>query len=463
MLNILLVDDEPDLRVSLGQVLRDEGHTVDVAPDGEAAMARLASHPFHLVVSDVRLPKLDGLTLLRRIRRDFPSTEVLLMTAYGSIGDAVSAMKDCAVDYLTKPFDIDELVTVVDRVDDRRRLRDEHAQARAEIAERHGGAYVVGRSPAILQLLEKIDTIADTQAAVLLTGESGTGKELVARMLHEHSRRRERPLVVVNCAAVPPSLIEAELFGHERGAFTGAIKKREGRFKAADGGTLFLDEVGEMPLETQSKLLRVLQEGELVPVGSNVSVKVDVRVVSATNRDLRTMVGEGRFREDLYYRIKVFDLHLPPLRERRGDLALLVEQFLHEFRPGEPELPVLSPAAWAALRDYPFPGNIRELRHAIQHASILARGDEIDVAHLPPEISGKTETPEGERAHSLVEAMEEYEKELILRTIRGTGEKRQRAAKLLGISRKSLWKKLTKYGLQTRRAGSNGAPDDADE
>jgi DNA-binding NtrC family response regulator len=456
MLNILLVDDEPDLRVSLGQVLRDEGHTVDVAPDGEAAMARLASHPFHLVVSDIRLPKLDGLTLLRRIRSEFPSTEVLLMTAYGSIGDAVTAMKDSAVDYLTKPFNVDELVTVVYRIDDRRRLRDEHAQARAEIAERTGGAHLVGRSPAILQMVEKIDTIADTQAAVLLTGESGTGKELVARMLHERSRRRERPLVVVNCAAVPPSLIEAELFGHERGAFTGAIKKRDGRFKAADGGTLFLDEVGEMPLETQAKLLRVLQEGELVPVGSNISVKVDVRLVSATNRDLKAMVAEGRFREDLYYRIKVFDLHLPSLRDRRSDMALLVEQFLLEFRPDDSDLPVLSPVAWAALREYAFPGNVRELRHAIQHASILARGNEIDVNHLPPEISGKPETHEAERATSLVEAMEEYEKELILRTIRGTGEKRQRAAKLLGISRKSLWKKLTKYGLQTRRSGAAG-------
>jgi DNA-binding NtrC family response regulator len=452
MLNILLVDDEPDLRLSLGQVLREEGHAVDVAPDGEAAIARLAVQPFHLVVSDVRLPKLDGLTLLRRIRRDFPSTEVLLMTAYGSIGDAVMAMKDCAVDYLTKPFDIDHLVTAVERIDDRLRVRDEHARARAQEG---GGASLVGRCPAVLQLVDKIETIADTHAAVLLTGESGTGKELVARMLHDRSSRRDRPLVIVNCAAVPPSLIEAELFGHERGAFTGAVKKRDGRFKAADGGTLFLDEIGETPLETQAKLLRVLQEGEVVPVGSNVSVKVDVRLVSATNRDLKAMVAEGRFREDLYYRIKVFDLHLPALRERKGDLALLVEQFLREFNSdGDP--PALSPAAWAALGEYAFPGNVRELRHAIQHASILARGEEIALAHLPPEISGRAveQTANG-AAHSLVEAMEQYEKELIMRTIRGTGEKRQRAAKLLGISRKSLWKKLTKYGLQTRRANGS--------
>jgi DNA-binding NtrC family response regulator len=452
MLNILLVDDEPDLRVSLGQVLRDEGHTVDVASDGEAAMARLSTRAFDLVVSDVRLPKVDGLTLLRRVRREFPATEVLLMTAYGSIGDAVSAMKDSAVDYLTKPFDIEELVTVVEHIDDRRRVRDEQVRARLEIDE-ESGSRLMGRCPAVLELVEKVDTIADTQAAVLLTGESGTGKELVARMLHERSGRRDQPMIVVNCAAVPPSLIEAELFGHERGAFTGAVKKREGRFKAADGGTLFLDEIGETPLETQAKLLRVLQEGEVVPVGANSGAKVDVRLISATNRDLKAMVAEGRFREDLYYRIKVFELHLPTLRERLADLPLLVEQFLREFRPGESEPPVLSPAAWAALRDYAFPGNVRELRHAIQHASILARGHEIDLAHLPPELAGKPEANDGASPRSLGEAMRQYEKEIIVRTIRGTGEQRQRAAKLLGISRKSLWKKLTKYGLQNRRQG----------
>jgi len=456
MLNILLVDDEPDLRVSLGQVLRDEGHDVEVASDGEAAMARLSTRSFDLVVSDVRLPKVDGLTLLRRVRREFPMTEVLLMTAYGSIGDAVSAMKDSAVDYLTKPFDIDELVAVVEHIDDRRRVRDEHARARAEIDAQPGAARLVGRCPAVVELIEKVDTIADTQAAVLLTGESGTGKELVARMLHERSARRDQPMVVVNCAAVPPSLIEAELFGHERGAFTGAVKKREGRFKAADGGTVFLDEIGETPLETQAKLLRVLQEGEVVPVGANVGAKVDVRLISATNRDLKAMVTEGRFREDLYYRIKVFELHLPTLRERLVDLPLLVEQFLREFRPGEGEPPGLSPAAWAALRDYAFPGNVRELRHAIQHASILARGVEIDLPHLPPELAGKPEANGGGSPRSLGEAMRQYEKEIIVRTIRGTGEQRQRAAKLLGISRKSLWKKLTKYGLQNRR--QNGEP-----
>jgi len=451
MLNILVVDDEPDLRLSLAQVLREEGHSVDVAADGEAAMARLAEQPFQLVVSDVRLPKLDGLELLRRVRREFPRTEVMLMTAYGSIGDAVAAMKDSAVEYLTKPFDIDELIAAVARIDERRSLRDAYDQVHAQSMGATGAAGLVGKGALIRQLVDKIEAVADTQAAVLVTGESGTGKELVARMLHERSARRQRPMVVVNCAAVPPSLIEAELFGHERGAFTGAIRKRDGRFKAADGGTLFLDEIAEMPLETQATLLRVLQEGEIQPVGSNLSIKVNVRLVSATNRDLKMMVSEGRFREDLFYRIKVFELHLPALREREGDLPLLTEQFLREFALPDREPSRLSTAAWAALREYPFPGNVRELRHAIQHASILARGGEILVGHLPTEISGGRDGPHAAASQSLTEAVEEFEKELVLRTVRNEGDRRQRAAKVLGISRKSLWKKLRKYGIQDRR------------
>jgi DNA-binding NtrC family response regulator len=279
----------------------------------------------------------------------------------------------------------------------------------------------------------------------------GTGTEVVARMLHQRSSRRQRPLVVVNCAAVPPTLIEAELFGHERGAFTGAIRKRDGRFKAADGSTLFLDEIAEMPLETQATLLRVLQEGEIQPVGSNLSIKVNVRLISATNRDLKAMVAEGRFREDLFYRIKVFELHLPALRERDEDLPLLTEQFLREFAAPGQDPSRLSPAAWAALRDYPFPGNVRELRHAIQHASILARGGDIALAHLPNEISGGPGGTRMPASQSLTEAVEEFEKELVLRTVRNEGDKRQRAAKVLGISRKSLWKKLRKYGIQDRR------------
>jgi DNA-binding NtrC family response regulator len=456
VLKILLVDDEPDLLLSLAQLLRADGHQVETAPDGEAALGKLATQHFHLVLTDVRLPKVDGMTLLRRVHRDFPATEVMLMTAFGSIGDAVSAMKDHAVDYLTKPFDVDRLIALVERVEEKKRIADalESAHSQRDTGEPH----LRGRSPAIQELLDRIATIADTSAAVLVTGESGTGKEVVARILHERSRRRERPLVFVNCAAVPPSLIEAELFGHERGAFTGAIKKREGRFQVADGGTLVLDEIGELPLETQAKLLRVLQDGDVVPVGSNVAVKVDVRIISATNRDLKAMVEAGRFREDLYYRVKVFEVHVPPLRDRRSDLPILIEHFLREFAVDAAALPTLSPAAWTALQTYAFPGNVRELRHAMQHACILARGGEIDVGHLPREIAGDavgafgSAKPSSEvpRA-SLSEAMEQYEKELILRTVHAAGEKRQRAAKLLGISRKSLWKKLTKYGAQAHR------------
>jgi two-component system response regulator AtoC len=320
MLDILVVDDEPSIRVPLGHALRARGHRVSVASDGAEAMSRLDAQVFGLVVSDVKLPRVDGFTILRRLRKECPGTDVVLMTAFGTIADAVAAMKERAVDYVTKPFDLEEMVLVVERVDERRRLLGLFYPGRAQRPARRSSDHLVGRSPQVTQLRDQVAAIADSAAAVLLTGESGTGKELVARMIHDRSPRREKPFVAVNCAAIPASLIEAELFGHERGAFTGAFKRRAGRFKAADGGTLFLDEIGEMPPELQPKMLRVLQEGVFEPIGTNTSAHVDVRVISASNRDLKAAVADGGFRKDLYYRIRVFDMRLPPLRERRGDL-----------------------------------------------------------------------------------------------------------------------------------------------
>jgi two-component system, NtrC family, response regulator AtoC len=447
VLEILLVDDETAIRMPVGDALRARGHRVAIASDGEEAMARLDAEVYHLVVSDVRLPKRDGFEILRRVRRECPSTDVLLMTAYGTIADAVVAMKEQAVDYVTKPFDVQELVGVVDRIDERRRLRDELRQARAQLAARRADDLIIGRSPAIVRLREQVDAIADSDAAVLLTGESGTGKELVARMLHDRSPRRDKRFVAVNCAAVPPTLIEAELFGYERGAFTGALRKREGRFAAADGGTLFLDEIGEMPLDAQAKLLRVLQDGTFEPIGTNTTVRVDVRLISATNRDLRAAIERGGFRQDLYFRIRVLELLLPALRERPTDLPLLVEHFLRELTPAVSTTPVLSPAAWAALGRYEFPGNVRELKHALQHATILARGGEIQLQHLPRDLQGDAADERAGHVRPLSLVLEEYEREHILRTLKLVGGERQTAAKLLGISRKSLWKKLGKYGL----------------
>jgi two-component system response regulator AtoC len=447
VLEILLVDDETAIRLPVGEALRARGHRVAIASDGEEAMARLDAEVYHLVVSDVRLPKRDGFEILRRVRRECPSTDVLLMTAYGTIADAVVAMKEQAIDYVTKPFDVQELVTVVDRIDERRRLRDELRQARAQLAARRADDLLIGRSPPLVRLREQVDAIADSDAAVLLTGESGTGKELVARMLHDRSPRRDKRFVAVNCAAVPPTLIEAELFGYERGAFTGALKKREGRFAAADGGTLFLDEIGEMPHEAQAKLLRVLQDGTFEPIGTNTTSRVDVRLVSATNRDLRAALERGTFRQDLYFRIRVLELLLPALRDRPSDLPLLVEHFLRELTPSVSTPPVLSPAAWAALGRYEFPGNVRELKHALQHATILARGGEIQLQHLPRDLHNDGDDERAGHVRPLSLVLEEYEREHILRTLKLVHGERQTAAKLLGISRKSLWKKLGKYGL----------------
>jgi two-component system response regulator AtoC len=447
MLDILLVDDEGDIRLPLGEALRELGHRVALAADGDEAMRCLDHQVFNLVLSDIRLPKIDGFTILRRLRDEQPDTHVVLMTAFGTIQEAVLAVKETALDYVPKPFELSQVLTIVHRIDERWKLLRELAAARAELASRKMGETIEGRSPAIVHLREQLSAIAPSSAAVLLTGESGTGKELAARMIHTLSDRRDAPFVAVNCAAVPSALIEAELFGHERGAFTGAVKRRDGRFKAADGGTLFLDEIGEMPLDVQAKLLRVLQEGSFEPIGTNTSIKVDVRLVSASNRELKSNAADGTFRQDLYYRIKVFELRLPALRERLTDLPILVEQFLREFAPSGSTPPSISPTAWAALQAYGYPGNVRELKHAIQHASILARGQEIQTQHLPAEFGGATREVSGDRVEPLAFVMAQFEKDYIERTLRTAGGERRKTAEMLGISRKNLWEKMVKYGL----------------
>jgi DNA-binding NtrC family response regulator len=451
MLDILLVDDEPEIRLPLGEALREIGHRVALAADGDEAMHCLDRQTFNLVVSDIRLPRGDGFSILRRVRDQQPNTDVILMTAFGTIQEAVSAVRETAIEYLTKPFELPVILAMVERIDERWRLLNELAAARAELAARQNGSaqrhMIEGSSPAIVQLRERIDAIAASSAAVLLTGESGTGKELAACMIHAASDRRDAPFVAVNCAAVPAALMEAELFGHERGAFTGALRRRDGRFKAADGGTLFLDEIGEMPLDVQAKLLRVLQEGSFEPIGTNTSVKVDVRLVSASNRALKGSAGEGAFRQDLYYRIKVFDLTLPPLRDRLSDLPILVEQFLREFTAADQPPPSVAPSAWAALQGYNYPGNVRELRHAIQHATILARGQEIRIQHLPSEFRGGTNSSASERVEPLGVVMAQFERDYIERTLQLAGGERLKAAEMLGISRKNLWEKMSKHGI----------------
>jgi DNA-binding NtrC family response regulator len=455
MLDILLVDDEPDFRAVVGDALRDAGHRVTLAANGAEGLTFVSSNVFDVMLCDIRLPKVDGLTLFRRVRQESPSTDVILITAHAAVADAVSALKEGAYDYITKPFDIDEIVLQMERIGVQRALKRELEQARAELSQRKATsngstAAIIGRSPPMLRLSDRIETIAQSDAPVLITGESGTGKELVARTLHERSTRAPKPFVAVNCAAFPETLLEAELFGHERGAFTGAVKRRDGRFKAADGGTLLLDEIAEVPLPAQAKLLRVLQEGTVEPLGTNEVTRVDVRIISATHRNLRERIREGKFREDLYYRLNVLDIEIPPLRERRSDLPLLLQYFLNKFTPPGKTPPSVAPRAWAVLSQYPFPGNVREFAHAIEHALVLAGGGEIDVEHLPAGITGtldSTSSPSSASLRSLSAALKEFEHEYLLRALAQANGKKMKAAEILGISRKNLWEKLRLHGI----------------
>jgi len=465
---ILLIDDEPDLRESLRAVLADAGHVVVEASDGSKATALMSERVFDVILSDVRLPGIDGLTLLRTVRRDAPLTDFILMTAFADVGQAVAALKEGASDYLMKPFDVDELLHHIGRLESTRTMRRELTEARRALLLRSPSNRLIGQSALMMKLQSRIEMIAPSEAPTLLMGESGTGKELVARLLHERSPRASKPFVAVNCAAFPETLIEAELFGYERGAFTGAVKKREGRFRAADGGTLFLDEIAELPLSAQAKLLRVLQDGTVEPLGTDSPVKVDVRVISATHRNLRKHVTQGLFREDLFYRINVLDVNLPPLREREGDLPVLIQFFLDGFpkvdAAGQRVVHILSADAYAALSAYRFPGNVRELAHAIEHAVVLAGSGEITLDHLPAIIAEAAPAPVPvpvfhelvsgpipKVVAPLVAAARAFEKVHLRLALAATGGKRVKAAEMLGISRKSLWEKLRMYELEDAR------------
>jgi two-component system response regulator AtoC len=453
VLDILLVDDEPELRELLEEQLREAGHQVQSASDGAEGMDCLQRRVFDLVICDVRLPAIDGLTLFRRVRKESPATDVILMTAYADVSQAVSALKEGAYDYLTKPFDVDELLLQARRISETRTLRRELEKARGELSSRASETTLIGESPAIRRVIEMSKMVSQSDAPVLISGDSGTGKEVVARLIHEKSARRDKAFVAVNCGALAENLIEAELFGHERGAFTGAVKKRDGRFKAADGGVLFLDEIAELPAAAQAKLLRVLQEGTFEPLGTNTPVRVDVRIISATHRNLHERIKAGLFREDLFYRVNVIEIQLPQLRERPTDLPLLLRHFIQRFTaPGAP-IPRISPAAWASLLQYEFPGNVRELSHAVQHAIVLSGGQEIDVHHLPPSIVDTRLPPPLPTAgdatviRPLHLAIREFENQYLQHALKAADGKRNRTAAMLGISRKTLWEKLRHNGL----------------
>jgi DNA-binding NtrC family response regulator len=446
-LDILLVEDDDDTRASVEDILRDAGHSVTGVGDGGAAIALIGGRVFDVAICDVQLPTVDGLTLLRHLRRESPATVVFLMTGHAAVDDAVRSLHGGAHDYLTKPIHSEELVQRVQQIAERIGLRRELAAVRDDRAGRDAGSVIVGSSLATKQLLATIDTAAASNAPVVICGESGTGKELVARTIHARSARRDHPFVVVNCAASPAGLLDAELFGHARAASGAAMRACEGRFKAAHRGTLLLDEIDELPLATQIQLLRVLEQGAIEPLGMNELVPVDVRVVAATNRNLKALVASGALREDLYFRLNVLELSVSPLRERRGDLAALLAHFLEKFTPRGKVPPGVSPRAWAALTSYDYPGNVREFAHAIERSLVLSHGDEIALEHLPEEIALASEDATRMGFRPLAVAMEECEREYVLCALRQAAGVRARAAELLGISRKTLGEKTRKYDI----------------
>jgi DNA-binding NtrC family response regulator len=391
-----------------------------------------------VAICDVRLPHVDGLTLLHRVHEESPTSSVILMSAFGSVAEAVGAMKDSAAHYLVKPFVMAVLLDLLESIGQQR-----HAVSVCNAAEGAEPSVLVGATPKIVRLREMIGTIAWSDASVVLTGESGTGKELAAREIHRLSPRADKPLVTINCAAFPDTLFEAELFGHEKGAFTGAESRREGRFGAANNSTLFLDELAEMPLAAQAKLLRVLEDGIYQRLGSNDPIPVNVRIVSATNVDVDDALAQGRLRTDIYHRLKVFHLELPPLRERLADIPLLIRHLYAAMAgPDRPPLSV-TPRAWAALQQYDYPGNVRELKHILQHATILSGDADIDLCHLPSELRGDATTRKSPGSLvPLAQASAEFEGEYLMRALRQCNGHRARTAELLGVSRKTLWHKL---------------------
>ena len=454
---ILIVDDEPSIRMVLRAHLTRSGYDVTATENGAEAIAMLRNEDYHLVVSDLRMPIVGGMELLNHCNETYPGLPVILITAHGTVDSAVEAIKKGAQDYVTKPFDSDELMPIIEKA-----LRTEE-KGRTNLHEDAAGRFkIIGQTARMHKIYAMIEKVARSPTTALITGESGTGKELVARALHEHSDRASAPFIQVNCGAIPESLFESELFGHEKGAFTGAVAAKPGKFELADGGTLFLDEVGELPKDMQVKLLRVLQDGQFERVGGVRSMSVDVRLVAATNRVLETEVKEGRFREDLFYRLNVIPIQIPPLRERADDIPLLVEHFIAKFNKRlNTEVEGVSPDALAALLAHTWPGNIRELENLIERSVLLTEDTILTMGDLPgltPSNLGRVEAPPDAEEMGLKEYVRVYttklERARIQRVLEEEDSNVTRASKKLGISRKSLQMKMKDYGL--RDADKNG-------
>ncbi|MBI2999370.1 MAG: sigma-54-dependent Fis family transcriptional regulator [Deltaproteobacteria bacterium] len=441
---VLVVEDDREMRRLLSDLLTDEGYEVDTVSDGHSALERYKQAGFHVVITDLMMPGMKGSELVRRLREIDPEALVLVITAFGSIESAVETMQAGAYNYLTKPFLTDEILLNLSRALEQRNLKKELQSLREEVHGRYGLKNILGNSDKMQRVFEIVSRVSDVEANVLITGESGTGKELIARAIHYHSSRSRAPFIPVNSAAIPETLLESELFGSLRGAFTDAKKDRRGLFREADGGTLFLDEISELPLNLQAKLLRVIEDKEVRPLGASRSEKVDVRILAASNRDIEELAGEGKFRRDLFYRLNVIRVDLPPLRERLEDIPLLADHFLQKFSgKARRKIAGITEDALAALVSYPWPGNVRELEHTIERAVLLGKGEQINVTDLPPQLLARSN-----RAVSLGEAiargytLKDLEREYIKKVLEATGENKTEAATILGVDRTTLYRKL---------------------
>ena len=445
MPRILLAEDDDIMRITVQDRLEKHEWHIDAVHNGREAADRLQKENYHLVISDIRMPGLDGRELLTFVRQHSPYTDIIMMTAYGSVDDAIESLKKGAADYILKPFNMDDLVIRVSRILEMQTIKARCSSLEENCRELHSD--LIGESKAMEQIHALIKQVAPSDSTVLILGESGTGKELVASSIHLHSKRADKPFVRINCAAIPDGLMESELFGHEKGAFTGAHARKLGKFEMADGGTLLLDEIGELPLPLQAKLLRVLQESTYERVGGTGTISIDVRILCATAKDLEKEFENGSFREDLFYRLNVIPITLPPLRERNEDIPLLTNHFLHEFSIKRGMAMEISPEAMQCLIDYSYPGNIRELKNIIERASVLAPGHIIKPADLPADLLESNGLDANKESFSLSDAVAKTEKNLVLKALTQTHGKRAEAAELLGISRKNLWEKMKQYDI----------------
>ncbi len=446
--NVLIADDEKNIRSGLGRALEMDGYHVFLAADGQEALELIEREEVDLVIADLKMPRLSGEELLRRVVQNYPTVPVIILTGHGTIETAVQAMRDGAYDFLTKPVSLDRLSLLARRALSTRELVIQHRQLQQELDQHRNTAAIIGKSSAMQKVLDVVRQVAPTKASVLITGESGVGKELVADAIHRLSDRAEKPLVKVHCAALSESLLESELFGHEKGAFTGAIGRKRGRFELANPGTIFLDEIGEINQSLQIKILRVLQEKQFERVGGEETITVDVRIVSATNRDLRAEIEKGTFREDLFYRLNVVNLHVPPLRERKEDIPLLVAAFIKEFaRENNKPVEGVDPRARAALHRHNWPGNIRELRNSIESAVVMCKGSIITLDDLPPVINNEGDESDSIRV-PLGGSLSTAEREIIRANLAVQQGNKTRTAEVLGIGRKTLHRKIAEYGLE---------------